>query len=151
MPVTKASGDPRFVETIYTKTMVDFGSMIRAVRTSSGLTQTDVAQGAGSSLGAIWKAERNLGTVGLLERIVDALDVQFAGLPPGRTIAERLKTARTRRGLTQNQLAERAGVSPMAILRLERGNARIRDSRGRCGSFAPKIRIARTATLASDS
>ena len=50
-------------KSVYTRAMVDFGSMIRAVRTSSGLTQTDVAQGAGSSLGAIWKAEHDLGTV----------------------------------------------------------------------------------------
>ena len=88
-------------------------------------------------------AERNLGTVALLERIADALGVEFAGLPPGRTLAGRVKAARTRRGWSQEKLAERASVSPMAILRLERGNARIRTLAAVAGVLAPKVRIAR--------
>ena len=41
--------------------------------------------------------------------------------PPDRSLAERLRALRVRAGLTQEELAERAGLTPHAISALERG------------------------------
>ncbi|MGY2127483.1 ATP-binding protein [Blastococcus sp. SYSU DS0617] len=41
--------------------------------------------------------------------------------PPGASFAERLRTLRERAGLTQEELAERSGLTPHAISALERG------------------------------
>src|SRR5688500_6994638 len=122
--------------------MLDIPALIRSARKSAGLTQTQLADRVGCSLHAVWQVERGNGTVTLLNSILADLTVRFVGLPPGRTIPERLRLARTRRGLGQKNLAERANVSPMALYRLERGNARIATLVAVLRVLAPQARAA---------
>jgi phage N-6-adenine-methyltransferase len=106
--------------------MVDLPAEIRLARTSSGLSQTEVASRAGCSLHAVWEIERGNGTVQLLDRVMTALGMRIAGLPRGSSLGERIRKLRLRRGWSQEKLASRAGVSAMAVGRLESGNARMK-------------------------
>ena len=45
----------------------------------------------------------------------------MTALPPAASLAELLRSLRVRAGLTQEELAERAGLTPHAISALERG------------------------------
>src|SRR3954454_16073071 len=105
---------------------MDFASTIHHARTSAGLSQADLAAKAECSIHAVWEVEnRANGSVLLLERLVTALGLRFAGMGTGSSFGERVRTMRRRRGWSQETLAERAGVSVPAIIRLEKSNARI--------------------------
>jgi phage N-6-adenine-methyltransferase len=124
---------------------MDIAAIVREARTSSGLSQSDLARRAGVSIHAVWELEnRGNGTVDVLSSVVAALDLRFAGLPRGKTFAEQVRTLRGRRGWSQERLAERAGVSPPAIMRLERGNARIATLSAVLAVLAPKARVRRS-------
>ncbi|WP_414472778.1 DNA N-6-adenine-methyltransferase [Microvirga sp. M2] len=134
-----------YADTIRIKLLIqnvmDFAAAIRDARTSSGLTQSELAQKAGVSLHAVWEIEsRGNGSVALLTSVCAALDLRFAGLPRGTTFAEQVRILRTRRGWSQERLAGRAGVSIPAIVRLERGNARIATLSAVLSVLAPKAR-----------
>lgn len=124
---------------------MDFSAAIRKARTSSGLSQTDLAERAGVSPHAVWEIEnRGNGTVDILARLCAALDLRFAGLPRGKTFSEQVKTLRLRRGWSQERLAEHAGVSAPAIMRLERGNPRVATLSAALAVLAPKARVRRS-------
>ncbi len=119
---------------------MDFGNIVREERTSKGLTQAALAERAGLSLHAVWEAERGNGSVAVLAALVAALDIRFAAVAKGETWGERVRALRTKRGWSQEKLAARAGVSPMAINRLENGNARIATLSAALGVLAPRAR-----------
>jgi transcriptional regulator with XRE-family HTH domain len=121
--------------------MMNFPAAIRDARTSSGLSQTELAARANVSLHAVWDAERGNGTVAVLAAIISALELRFAGLPKAGTFGERVKALRLRRGWTQEKLAGRAGVSVMALSRLERSNARIATLSAVLAVLAPQARV----------
>ena len=124
---------------------MDFAAAIREARTSSGLTQSDLAARAGVSSHAVWELEnKGNGTVAVLSAVCAALDLRFAGLPRGRSFGDQVRTLRTRRGWSQERLAQRAGISIPAIIRLERGNARITTLRAALALLAPRVRVRRT-------
>ncbi len=122
---------------------VNFAEAIRNARVSSGITQQGLADRSGCSVHAIWEIEKGNGTVALLVRVLEAMDVRIAGLPRGTSFGERLRTARERRGWSVEKLAARAGVSVMALRRLEQGNARVETLRRVVMCLAPKTRVAR--------
>src|SRR3712207_1469234 len=102
---------------------MDFATIIREARTSSGLTQAGLAQRAGISSRAVWEIEnQGSGTVTTLSALADGLDLRFSGLPRGKSLGDQIKTMRLRRGWSQQKLASRVGVSVPAIIRLEIGN-----------------------------
>lgn len=125
---------------------MDVATLLREARTSSGLTQNQVAARAECSLHAVWEAERGNGTVALLSRLMAALDVRLAGLPRGSTLAERVHLLRQRRGWSRQHLAERAGVALSAVERLERGNARIATLEAVLTVLAPAARARKPET-----
>src|SRR3954452_12696804 len=104
---------------------MDLAAVIRDARIASGLSQREVGDRAKCSLQAVWKAEQGHGTVALFTAICDVLDIRLAGLPRGRTIAERVKAKRLKLKWSQEKLAARANVATTAVARLETGNARI--------------------------
>jgi phage N-6-adenine-methyltransferase len=118
-----------------------FASGVRSARTTSGLTQTQLANQAGCSVHAVWELERGNGTVALLERIASALDLRFVGLPPGTKFADRVRLVRQRRGWSVQELAQAANLSPMALYRLEAGNARVASLEAVLRVLAPKVRV----------
>ncbi|GGK46116.1 DNA N-6-adenine-methyltransferase [Salinarimonas ramus] len=119
---------------------MDFASIVREERTSKGLTQGELAERAGLSLHAVWEAERGNGSVAVLAALVSALDIRFAAAGTGETWGARVRALRTKRGWSQEKLAARAGVSPMAINRLENGNARIATLSAALRVLAPRAR-----------
>lgn len=127
---------------------MDFASIIREERTSKGLTQGELAKRANCSLHAVWEAERGNGSVAVLSALVASLDIRFAAVAKGETWGERVRALRNKRGWSQEKLAARAGVSTMAINRLENGNARIATLSAALGVLAPRAR-ARKPQIAS--
>lgn len=122
--------------------MMDLGILLREARSASGFTQQETARRAGISPHAVFEAERGRGTIEVLDAIIRALDIRFAGLPRGsRSWGEQVQLLRHRRGLSQRALAEVAGVSEMAISRLERGNARIATLAAALSVLAPEARL----------
>jgi len=120
---------------------MDFGAIIREARTSSGLSQADLAKRAGVSIGAIYELEvRGNGTVALLTRLCTALDLRFTGLPRVSGFPRQVRTPRQRRDWSQERLARKAGVSAPAIMRLERGQARIATLSSALKVLAPNAR-----------
>ena len=122
--------------------IMNFADLIRNTRKGAGLTQQVLAEKASCSAHAIWEIEQGNGTVGLLTRVLSALDVHIVGLPRGSGFGDRLKIARERRGWSIDEVAAQAGVSSMAVSRLERGNARIRTLESVVNCLARKARPA---------
>ena len=90
--------------------VMNFASIVREARTSSGLSQAELATRAGVTTNTVWEMEnQGSGTVAVLSKIIAALDLRFTGLPKGRSFADQIRTLRTRRGWTQERLALRAG------------------------------------------
>jgi phage N-6-adenine-methyltransferase len=121
---------------------MDIATIIRDARTSSGLTQAELAQRAGCTANGVWEMEaRAAGTMKLLATISTALDLRFAGLPKGRSFGEQIRTLRLRRGWSQEMLAQRSGLSAPAISRLEKDSARIAALSAALSVLAPKARV----------
>lgn len=116
------------------------GASIRSARLASGLSQEALAERAGLSTRTISDVERGaisqprsttvraladaLGVA--VEILTDAIDASIdTGSPPAATTAGRLdeivKSARNRRGLTQRELADLAGLGERTISDIERG------------------------------
>ena len=120
---------------------MDFAHAIREARTSSGLSQTALAQKAYVSLDAVSALEvHGRGSVRVLAAIAAAIDLRLTGLPRGRSFGEQIRALRQRRGWSQEELAQRADVSAPAIIRLERGNARVATLQAALDVLAPKAR-----------
>jgi len=117
---------------------MNFGEVVKTARTSSGLSQTELAAKAGCSKNAIWAIEKGNGSTALLGSVLDAMGVQIVGISRGRTLAEQIKALRLRRGWTQMRLAEAAKISPMTVYRLERDEARIASLESALKVLAPK-------------
>src|SRR4051812_425486 len=121
---------------------MDFGAIIREARTSSGLSQAELGNRTGVSVGAIYELEvRGNGTVALLTKLCTGLDIRLTGLPRRPGFPQQVRALRTRRGWSQEKLAAKAGVSAPAIMRLERGQARISTLSAALKVLAPEARI----------
>src|SRR3712207_2565751 len=121
---------------------MDFSTIIREARTSSGLSQPELAAKAGVGVATVWRFERDGdGTIDVLTRICRALDLRFTGLPREQDFGAQVQMLRTRRGWSQERLAERIGVSVGSITRLETGNARIETLSAALAVLAPKARV----------
>ena len=114
---------------------------VREARASSGLSQTVLAQKAGVSLDAISALEvHGGGTVRVLSAVARAIDLRFTGLPRGRSFGDQIRALRQQRGWSKEVLAKRADISAPAVVRLERGNARIATLQAALGVLAPNAR-----------
>lgn len=73
-------------------------------------------------------------------RLLDALDVRIAGLPPGATLGTRLRAQRIRRAWSVERCAERAAVSPNAVRRVETDAGTASTVEALLAVLAPKAR-----------
>ena len=113
------------------------GEALRKARKAKGLTQSELAARLGVTQPFIGNYERGLRKPKLetLKRIASALDIavyslldeekQCAFSPPTEavnvTVGERIKKARTNKGLTQKQLADKMQISYVNISQIENG------------------------------
>src|ERR671913_1494149 len=84
---------------------------------------------------------RGNGTVALLTKLCTALDLRLTDLPRRPNFAQQVRVLRLRRGWSQEKLALKAKVSAPAIMRLERGNARVATLSAALDVLAPEARI----------
>jgi transcriptional regulator with XRE-family HTH domain len=104
---------------------MDIGSLIRAERKSKGKTLREITDALAISQNSLWNLEkRNHGTMSGLERVCQFLGVEWIGLPLGSSLGNRIWAERLRRGWTQELVANKAGISRPAVIRVEsdRGN-----------------------------
>ena len=89
---------------------------------------------AGLSRATVKRLRNGSGQVSSLRKALEASLLDLKNLPPGPTWGARVATLRKRRGLSQNELAERAGVGRDAVITLER------SSTGRVASLSRILR-----------
>jgi transcriptional regulator with XRE-family HTH domain len=118
------------------------GSRLRGLRRRHGLTQRELARLAGLSGYTVHRIERGrtpaAATARKLARVLgpEALDL-LPVRPRGRPQAVRLREAREARGLSQRELAVRAGLSRVTVNRLEMG--RLTPRRGTLARLAEAL------------
>lgn len=116
------------------------GSLIRSARQRRGQSLQGLAERAGLSSSAVWEVEQGGGRMETVARLLTSLDVRIAGLPPGPTLGAKLRTLRMRRGWSVERCAERAGVSPNAVRRVEGESGRAGTVEAVMAVLAPKAR-----------
>jgi transcriptional regulator with XRE-family HTH domain len=75
-----------------------------------------------------------------LERICQFLGVEWIGLPSGSSLGNRIWAERLRRGWTQEDMANKAGVSRRAVARIESDRGYILTLCAVLDVIAPDIR-----------
>jgi transcriptional regulator with XRE-family HTH domain len=102
---------------------MDIGTALRRSRRQSGLTQQELADLAGLSRQTIVQLERGLGRMSSLNAVAPHIAFRMKGVAKGARLQDQLADARRRRGLTQFDLAARAGLSIPTVRSIERGRA----------------------------
>lgn len=128
---------------------MDFGNELREERCGKGLSQASVARSANISVRTISELEMGRGDLVRLDRVVEALDMQFVGLPRAATWGERCVILRRRKGWSIARVAEAAGITVPSIHRLEQGeNVHVRTLSAVLRTLAPKARRRKPQTTA---
>lgn len=113
----------------------DTAERIRNLRKARGMSQSQFASMCGIEQGQLCNYEcgRIMPTIPLCERICEAVGLRVIDflsedkaptkwpIPTEQRIGERVKAWRQMRGLNQEALAERAGISDSTISSIERG------------------------------
>jgi transcriptional regulator with XRE-family HTH domain len=118
------------------------GDWVREARRGRGLSLERAAQAAGVSIQSLWDLEaRGSGTLRILEAIAPVVDLRIAGLPPGKSLSSKIRTARLRTGKSLAEVATKAGVSVGAVRSLESGpSARVATFWAVARVVAPRMR-----------
>lgn len=80
---------------------------------------------------AIARLEGGVGAIQLLLRVMTALHYHVSGLARGSTLPDQVKNRRNVMGLSVDELARRAGISPTTLIALESGR----------GTVAPLVKV----------
>ncbi len=98
------------------------GRRLRQARQFARISQSELASRVGVSLPTVRQAERGQGGAQVFLTLVHALDMELSGgsLPPGESLGQRLKALRQRQGLSQRDVAAKAGCSPTTVAGIER-------------------------------
>jgi transcriptional regulator with XRE-family HTH domain len=124
--------------------LLPLGEAVKRLRKSHGMTQPELAVRAGCSTHAVWEMEvRTNGTVAMLERLTSAMGGRWVGLPKGSGLTDRVALARRRADLSFDVLARRTGISKTALIRLERGKARVATLQAVLPVIAPRCTVRR--------
>jgi transcriptional regulator with XRE-family HTH domain len=109
-------------------------------RRSAGWSQRTLADRIGLSAQVIKRLEQGVGSVTTLVAVMAALDFRLIGLGPGRTLAEQLRAARQKRGLSLTQMAGRTGLSRATVAGLEQGRGTVASLQRALAVIAPRAR-----------
>ncbi len=109
-------------------------------RRSSGVSQSTLAARLGVPLQKIKRLERGVGSVETLVAVMTALDFRLTGLAPGKSLGEKLRASRLRRGWTVEKAALRARISRTTLASLERGGGSVASLLRLLTVLAPKAR-----------
>ena len=104
---------------------LSFGPAIRASRRSRKLTQSELAEKAEVSRQAVGLVESGGGRLSTLLAIQEFAPLRLRGLPPGRSFAERLRSARGNRTIVE--ASNLADLSANTWRELERGKGAARS------------------------
>lgn len=88
----------------------------------------------------IKRLEQGVGSVATLVAVMAALDFRLIGIGPGRTLAEQLRSARRRRGLSLALAASRANLARGTVAGLEGGKGSVASLMRLLGVVAPRLR-----------
>jgi transcriptional regulator with XRE-family HTH domain len=122
-------------------TKLNVGSLLRAERKSKGKSLREVADALAISPNTVWELEKlNRGSMVGLERISQFLGLEWVGLAPGQTFGTRIRAERLKRGWTQEGLANKAGISRPAMIRVESDRGHISSLCAVLDVIAPDIR-----------
>lgn len=96
-----------------------FAKRLREQRTQAELSQRELANQLGVSVATVSGWER--GTVTPNEESRGKVEAYFSGPPAEFALAEWLREQRTRKGMSQQQVAEKAGLSAQTMSNIETG------------------------------
>ena len=108
----------------YPKTLETLGDHIKARRLEVGLFQRQVADELGTDETTLFRWERNTARPQIRYFPLILKFLGYDPFPTSETLADKLRAARRRRGLTQTAFAKRLGVDPTTLRKWERGRAR---------------------------
>jgi DNA-binding XRE family transcriptional regulator len=120
---------------------MDIGGSVRLARKSMGLTQDGLARAADISRHTVVLLEKGGGRMAALKRVSPHILFRITGLASGDDPHEQVREARRQRGLTQYELARRAGVSIPTVRTVERGTASISSLSKVVSVLAPKAKM----------
>ena len=109
-------------------------------RRSSGVSQSTLAARIGLPLQKIKRLERGVGSVETLAAVMAATDFRLTGLGPGKSLGEKLRASRLKRGWTLEKAALRARMSRTTLASLERGGGSVASLLRLLSVLAPKAR-----------
>ncbi|MEG3176168.1 DNA N-6-adenine-methyltransferase [Sphingomonas sp. RB3P16] len=113
---------------------------LREARRSAGWSQRTLASRIGVEPQTIKRLEGGVGSVPTLIAVMAALDFHLAGLGPGKTLSEQLRTRRRARTMTLEAAAMRTGLSRTTIASLERGGGSVASLLRLLAVLAPSAR-----------
>ena len=107
----------------YPKTLDTLGDHIKSRRLTLKLFQRQVADNLGTDETTLFRWERNTARPQIRYFPLILKFLGYDPFPTSETLADKLRAARRRRGLTQTAFAKRLGVDPTTLRKWEQGRA----------------------------
>ena len=117
------------------------GLAVQKARREEGLTQGQLATRANVSRQAVISIEADRGSLAVLIAIARAIDFKLTGIARGTTISDQLMNRRAALKWSQNDLAQRSGVSVPTVRNLEDGHGQISSLNKVLAQIAPLARL----------
>ena len=99
-----------------------------------------MAERIGVEAQTIKRLEKGVGSVATLAAAMAALGFRLAGIGPGRSLTDQLRTLRHKRSLSLDAVAAKAGLSRATVASLERGGGSVGSLINLLKTLAPQAR-----------
>lgn len=106
---------------------LDFPSIVREVREQQSLSPERLAELVNCPIDDVHAIEIGEGQAAVLYRVLDTLKINLTGLKPAPQMFRRLQLTRDAKRWTVDKLAQRTGLSRLAITDLEDGRGSVTD------------------------